>query len=126
MDYNLTYVGFTFIVICLAGFYLAYLYGHKTRRFRWSEYLAIIIWPLVCIALLVYVYGSKILTLFLVSAVLGFFLEYIIGLTYEKTLNSKLWVYKRLSIQGYTSLLSVPIWGIAGIVFYFISKMIGL
>lgn len=127
MDQNqFIYLGFIFLAINLIGFYLAYLYGHKTKKFLWREYFAIIILPLLSIVAMTYLFGPKILTMFVFSSVLGFFLEYIIGLTYYKTLNSRLWVYKRFGIQGYTSLLSVPIWGVAGIVFYFLSKMVGL
>ena len=126
MLFRSNYVGAAFLFFVLLGFYLAYLYGHKTKRFLWREYFAIIFIPLICAGILVYMYGPKIVTFFVVSALMGFFLEYVIGLTYHKTLNSRLWEYKRLSIQGYTSLLSVPIWGIAGLVFFFLSKMVGL
>ena len=118
--------GFIFIVVSLVGFYLAYLYGRKTKRFKWSEYSAILAGPVLSIIILAVLIDIKILTLFLVSASVGFLLEYVVGLTYHKTLNKRLWRYERLSIDGYSSLLSVPIWGIAGVIFWFLGKMIGL
>ena len=121
-----TYLGLAFILITMAGFYLAYLYGHNTKRFLWREYIAIIIWPLICVGILTYVYGPKLITMFVASSLLGFVLEYILGLVYHKTLNSRLWTYHRLSMQGYTSLLSIPVWGIAGVIFFFIFKIVGL
>lgn len=124
MDFNL--LGFIFIVICFVGFYLAYLYGRKTKKFRWSEYIAIIILPVLCVAYLSIFVDVRILNLFLISSFVGFFFEYIFGLTYEKTLNRKLWVYQRLSVGGYTSLLSIPLWGIGGVIFWLISKMLNL
>ena len=96
MDFN--FLGLAFISICLVGFYLAYLYGYKTKKFRWSEYLSIIIFPLLGVIYLSIFVDLKILNLFLISSFAGFFFEYIFGLTYEKTLNKKLWVYKRLSV----------------------------
>jgi hypothetical protein len=124
MSYNAW--GYLFIAICFVGFYLAYLYGHKTKLFRWSEYFAIIILPIFCIIYLAWQIDFRILNLFVISALAGFFLEYIIGLTYHKTLNKRLWKYKRLDLNGYTSLLSVPLWGIAGVAFWLFSKMVGL
>ena len=118
--------GFIFIVVSLVGFYLAYLYGRKTKRFKWTEYGAILAGPVLSIIILAVLIDIKILTLFLVSASVGFLLEYIVGLTYHKTLNKRLWRYERLSIDGYSSLLSVPIWGIAGVIFWFLGKMVGL
>ena len=68
----------------------------------------------------------RILNLFIISSFTGFFLEYVIGLTYHKTLNRRLFEYKKFSINGYTSYLSIPIWGVAGVVFWFIAKMLNL
>lgn len=123
---KLAVIGFIFLVLTLVGFYLAYLYGHKTKKFRWSEYFAIIFWPLLFVLFLSYSVDSKILGLFIVGSAVGFVLEYILGLTYYKVLNQKLWRYNRLSINGYTSLLSIPIWGIACVIFWFLSKIVGL
>lgn len=114
------------MAICFLGFYFAYLYGHKTKKFRWSEYLAIIFWPLASVFILSILIDIRILNLFLISSFVGFFLEYIIGLTYHKTLNKKLWEYKRYSVGGYTSLLSLPLWGIGGVIFWLIAKMLNL
>ena len=123
---QLTILGFILIIICFIGFYLAYLYGHKTKRFRWSEYIAITIWPLLAILVLAFFINIKILLLFVISSFIGFVLEYLAGLIYHKTLNKKLWEYKRLSLKGYTSLLTIPIWGFMGVLFWFLAKMIGL
>lgn|SRR3989338_1874196 len=124
MNFNL--LGFIFIVICFLGFYLSYLYGRKTRKFLWREYLAIIILPLLCVIYLSIFVDIRILNLFLLSGFVGFLLEYVIGLTFHKTLNRRLWEYKFYSINGYTSLLTVPVWGMAGIVFWLIGKMLNL
>lgn len=64
--------------------------------------------------------------MFIASAIVGSVAEGFVGFVYDKVLNKRLWTYNRLSIKGYTSLLSIPIWGIAGILFWFISKFIGL
>lgn len=126
MNDNFIIFGSIFILIMLVGFYLAYLYGRKTKRFRWSEYIAIIILPIISIFVFAYLIDMKILIFFIMSCFVGFILEYILGLTYHKTLNKRLWVYDRFSIQGYTSLLTIPIWGIAGVAGWFLAKIVGL
>lgn len=126
MNNNFVILGSVFILIILVGFYLAYLYGRKTKKFRWTEYIAIIILPIISIFIFAYLIDIKIINLFIISSFVGFALEYILGLTYHKTLNKRLWVYDRFSIQGYTSLLSIPLWGIGGITWWFLIKMIGL
>src|SRR5208283_2612887 len=97
---NLDLLGIAFLTVTLLGFYLAYLYGHKTKRFRWSEYIAILIWPTLFVIALSYYVSIKILVLFIVGAAVGFVLEYIFGFTYYKVLNQRLWQYNRLSING--------------------------
>lgn len=123
---NLNLLFFVFLSVCLVGFYLAYLYGRKTWRFHWGEYIAIIILPILCLVYLSVFYDLRILTLFLISSFLGFFLEYVIGLTYHKTLNRRLWKYHKYSVGGYTSLLSLPLWGIGGVVFWLLGSALGL
>ena len=116
-----------FLILSIAGGYVAYLYGRKVRRFRWSEYVAILVVPTLCSVSLVYFYGVKIIYFFFASCIVGFGLEYILGLAYHKTLNRRLWAYNdRFSISGYTSLLTIPIWGCAGIVFFILGKSIGV
>jgi len=117
---------YIFIILSFIGFYLAYLYGRKTLKFRWSEYIAIIIVPILFIVFLTFYYDFAILKMFILSAIIGFVAEGVIGFVYDKVLNKKLWTYDRLSIKGYTSYLSIPLWGIAGVLFWFITKLVGL
>ncbi len=115
-----------FVIVSFVGFYLAWLYGKKTTKFRWSEYFAIITIPIIFIVFLIAYYDLAILKMFVASAIIGFIAEGFIGFIYDKTLNKRLWTYNRLSVKGYTSYLSIPLWGIAGVVFWFISKLVGL
>jgi hypothetical protein len=125
---NLILLGITCSIVTLVGFYLAYLYGRKTKQFRWSEYTAIIIWPLLSVLIFAYYVDTKILILFIISSFVGFISEYTLGLVYHRTLNRRLWYYDdKFSVPGeYTSWLTIPLWGSAGIVFWFLGKIIGL
>lgn len=60
------------------------------------------------------------------SAAIGFLTEGILGFVYHKVLNKRLWEYEKLDIWGYTSLLSILLWGVGGVVFWFVSKFAGL
>lgn len=123
---KITILWLAFTTLSLLGFYLAYLYGKKTTNFRWSEYMAMIIVPIAFIIFLAIYYNFAIIKMFIVSAIIGFFAEGFIGFVYDKVLNKRLWTYDRFSIKGYTSLLSIPLWGVGGVVFWFISKLVGL
>lgn len=114
------------LLVSLIGMYLAYLYGRHVKKFRWSEYVLLLIVPVISSLSLSYVYGIKIIYFFLLSAFVGFGLEYALGLAYHKTLNYRLWSYSRFNVGGYTSLLTFPMWGVAGVVFWVLSESIGL
>ncbi len=124
--HSLFILGCIFLLLTICGFYLAYLYGHKTKKFRWSEYFLIIIWPAMFVVALAYLVDLKVIELFIFSCIIGFALEYAVGFIYHQVLNRRLWVYKKFSLNGYTSWLVLPIWGIAGVIFWYLGAVIGL
>jgi hypothetical protein len=121
---------FSFAGVSLAlnalGFFGAWLYGRKTQEFRWSEYAALMATPNVLVAFYAFFINAQIIRLYLISAVVGFALEYLLGFAYHKVLNKRLWTYSYANLGGYTSLLTFPMWGVAGVVFWFLGKMAGL
>ena len=117
---------FIFIIIACCGLLGAVWYGRKTARFRWSEYAALIIFPTGSVLWLAYRYGTVVFSLYVASAVFGTLAEWVLGWTYHRTLGSRLWEYKRFSISGYTSILSMPFWGITGIIFILLAKILGI
>jgi|SRR3989344_3443127 len=86
-------LGLIFMTITLVGFFLAYLYGHKTKYFRWDEYLALVLWSMLFVVVLANFLGPRILSLFALSCFVGIVFEYILGLAYHKRLNKRLWTY---------------------------------
>jgi hypothetical protein len=123
---SLLNLGLFFFILTLIGFYLAYLYGHRTKRFRWSEYCLIIIWPALFVVILAIRIDIEVLKLFIISCIAGFGLEYSLGFIYHQVLNRRLWVYKKFSVNGYTSWLVLPVWGIVGVIFWYLGKGMGL
>jgi uncharacterized membrane protein len=114
------------LLFSLVGIYGAYLFGKKTRKFRWSEYIALLSAPVIAALSLSYFYGIGVVYLFVVSCFVGCLLEYLIGFAYHKTLNKRLWTYDRFGIHGYTSLLTFPMWGVAGVIFWFIATSLSI
>jgi len=110
----------------LIGIYAACRYGRKTKQFRWIEFWALLAPPIIWSFALAYFYGTDIFALFAASMVVGIVLEYGLGRAYHQTLNKRLWTYTRYSIGGYTSWLTLPMWGVAGVIFWSLGKVIGL
>ncbi len=119
--------GLVLLLVSLVGMYFASLYGRRIKRFRWVEYVLLLATPIVASLSLSYSYGVKIFYLFIASAIVGFILEYALGRIYHITLNRRLWFYQKYNVAGgYTSYLTIPIWGVAGIIFWLLSQSVGL
>src|SRR3989344_764715 len=110
----------------LVGFGFAYWYGRRTKKFKWSQYIALISVPVLGSFSLVFFYGVGVIYFFFMSSVAGFALEHMFGKIYHLALNERLWTYEKFTVRGdYTSLLVLPMWGVAGVVFWLISKSVG-
>ena len=70
-----------------------------------------------------YFVGLNALRIFLLFALLGPLGEWCIGFAYQAIVGQKLWTYHRFSINGNTSLLAIPFWGFAGVLFYYLSRI---
>lgn len=105
---------------------LAYWYGRRTKEWKWSEYWLLTLAPFGGLAFLAWFEGPKIVLFFVLSGLAGFLGEIIMGLFSEKIFGQKLWRYEKLSIGGHTSLLTLPFWGGAGIIFLILAKLLNL
>ena len=114
------------LIISFIGACIAYFYGRKTNHFKWSEYLLLLCAPIGASIYLMGVHGVQLFYLFAISALIGFCLEYTLGFFYHKVLGERLWTYGKHNVGGYSSLLTFPMWGVAGIVFWLIAKSVGL
>ncbi len=112
----------TFSFLIVFGWLFGAWYGRKTRGFNWREYLMLLLLPLAGVFWLTRELGMFVITLYVLSAVGGTFLEWLLGFAYHRAAGVRLWRYNRLSLGGYTSILSVPFWGLAGIFFLLLAK----
>ena len=117
-----------FYYVLIVGLFiaLAYCYGRRTKEWKWSEYFLLALAPFVGTAFLAWFEGFKIIIFFALSGIAGFSGEIIMGFFSEKIFEKRLWSYERLSVGGHTSLLTLPFWGGAGIMFLILAKLLGL
>ena len=100
-------------------------YKKKKPRFSWYRYIVLCLLPFSAVIWLTFKFGILILAIYATSAFLGMFLEALVGLSYYEMEGSKLWIYHRFSISGYTSYLTPPFWGFAGVLTFLIVKTYG-
>ena len=108
------------LLICIIGVGLACLYGRRSDGFSWRKYVALLSAPTLVVALATFTYDTRVLYLYAVSALFGFALEFCLGFTYHKTMRTPLWLYDKdaYPVWRYTSLLTIPMWGVAGVLFW--------
>ena len=116
------------IVVALSGAMIERLsrfHKHpKMNRFTWVRYVLFIATPLAMSGLIFFALGLRYLTVFFITAFIGTFGEWAVGYYYHHILGKRLWIYRRMSIGGYTSWLIVPLWGFAGIFFAYFGSLI--
>lgn len=120
---NLIYL--YYFAVSLLMILVAYLYGRKTKEWKWSEYFVLSLAPLAGLTFLIYLDGFKMILFFLACCLGGFCAEFFLGFFGEKILGQKMWIYQKFSVLGYTSLLSLPFWGGLGLAFWILGRLFG-
>lgn len=111
-EFIVAIIGFTLCMAVVARF------GPHLHVFKLWNYSIMLMLPTVAVLILLHLEGLKILYVFIGSMLLGTFAEYAFGKMYHIMMGSRLWLYRRYSLGGYTSLLVTPLWGYAGVLFY--------
>jgi uncharacterized membrane protein len=117
-------VGFEIILSKIHFHELGLKKKHQVVHFKLSRYFFLISMPILIMLLMSYLVSASILKYFIFFAAIGTILEYCIGYSYQMIVRQRLWTYNRYSIQGYTSLLSIPLWGLFGALLYLLAKTI--
>lgn len=94
----------------------------KKIHFSFGRYIYLLLLPILAFIIMTQWYGLTIFRMFLVSAFLGPILEWVVGLSYHIIVGQKLLTYHRYSINGYTSFLTIPMWGLGGILAYLLAS----
>lgn len=97
---------------------------HQVIHFKFYRYLFLVSVPIIITLIMSRMIDASILKFFIIFALLGTILEYCIGYSYKMVVGQKLWSYYRYSIKGYTSLLSIPLWGLCGSMMYLLVRAI--
>lgn len=95
----------------------------KRYHFSYSRYFFLLLFPMVAAFVTFGQTGITLVKVFLAFALVGTFLEWLIGFSYHMVVGQRLWTYHRLGLNGYTSILSIPLWGLAGALFYLLGKI---
>jgi hypothetical protein len=114
-----------YLLAVLLWFIIVSFWGRKT--FSVGRYAFFIIPPIAGLFILQVVTGINFITFFLASAVGGWTTEIALGWVTKKTFGMPTWEYRSLPIFGnHVSPVTLPYWGIAGILFLTIYKTMGL
>lgn len=109
------------IILSQAHYYLTKK-QYKKYHYTFGRYLFLLFFPILATIYMVGNGGTTLISVFLVFAIVGTLLEWLVGFSYHMVVGQRLWKYYRYSISTYTSLLLIPFWGLAGVLFYLIVK----
>jgi hypothetical protein len=122
-----------FLFIIIGGILLEMIFqqlyfkisGKKLKKnyFSWSKYFFMLIPISIAIALYTFKFGSSITKVFMIFSIIGTCFEWAIGFLYHQIMGQRLWTYHNYSIQGYSSFLTIPLWGTAGVLFWLLAQV---
>lgn len=116
--------GFLFESFIFQTHYLLTGKKFKTYHYSFGRYFYYLIIPFSAVAFaLIATSDINLLLVFFTFSLLGTALEWLAGFAYQMIVGQKLWTYHRHSIGGYTSFLSVPLWGIGGVLFWLLVQI---
>jgi uncharacterized membrane protein len=95
----------------------------KEHHFSLSRYVYLLLFPILAVFVITQSAGTHLFNIFIIFSLVGTLLEWLIGFFYHQIVGQRLWTYHRYSINGYTSLLSLPLWGLAGVLFWLLAKV---
>jgi hypothetical protein len=119
----ITYIVLAGVGLGLEEFFMGFYYAmtknrYKKHHFTFSKYLMFIIVPgLVLLSQYYYDQGFFAAKVFIVFGVLCTFLEWALGFFFKRMVGIQLWTYHKYALGRYTSWLSIPLWGLAGLLF---------
>lgn len=94
----------------------------KKYHFSAGRYIFLLLFPLAATLFLASRVGFKLINVFIAFAIVGPLIEWLIGFSYEMVVGHKLWSYYRYNINSYTSFLAIPLWGLAGVLFWLLAQ----
>ena len=96
---------------------------YKKYHYSLGRYLFLLLFPILATLFIFSRVGTDVVTVFVAFAVVGTFLEWLVGFSFHMVVGHRLWTYYRLNINTYTSLLAIPLWGLAGVLFWLLAKV---
>ena len=123
----------TFFSIVVLGVGLEILITHLFKKSvpkptldsqRMRRFLFLLTFPLLAVAWTVYQTGITVLLVFVIFSFAGMFIEFLIGFSYHRVVGERLWTYHHVSLCGYTSIFSIPLWGLAGVMFWLLAQVV--
>ena len=94
----------------------------RSIHFTFGRYLFLMIIPIFTILLFGMKLKIALTEIFVTFSIVGTILEYLVGFSYHEIVGQRLWTYHRYSLKGYTSLLSLPLWGLGGVLFWLLAQ----
>ena len=119
----LLYIAIVAIGVLLEVLVISILSKNKRIKARldamtWLKYLVLMIFPWFAVVMVFRQLGLIVFNVYFAFSFLGAFFEWLIGFSYHQIVGERLWTYHKYSINGYTSWLSLPLWGLAGVLFW--------
>ena len=87
------------------------------------KYCYLLSLPLLAVLVVMQRTGIVVLYVFVITSLVGTLFEWLAGFSYKHITGEHLWTYHRYTVSQYTSMLSVPMWGLAGVLLWLLARV---
>lgn len=116
--FTLIILGFSLEVLFSKFYYKLTKNPYKKHHYSFAKYIYFLILPILVILYFIQDSQLNLIAILLSFSLFGTLAEWLIGFFYHRIVGQRLWTYHRYSITSYTSFLSIPMWGLSGLIFY--------
>lgn len=96
----------------------------KEHHFTLGKYFFYLLFPIIGLFVIYTQAGLNVVQVFVIFSAVGTVLEWLVGFTYYEIVGVRLWTYHKYAITKYTSFLSIPLWGLFGVLLWLLAKTI--
>jgi hypothetical protein len=115
--------GGVLLEVVLFKLFLSFVRSRLSADFILLKYCYLLSIPLLAVLVIMQRTGTVVLYVFFITSLVGTLFEFLAGFAYKRVTGERLWTYHRYTVSEYTSMLSLPMWGLAGVLLWLLARV---
>ena len=115
--------GGVFAEVVMFKLYVLFIRPRSSIKSGLIKFCYLLSLPMLAVLVITQRIGIVVLYIFIISSLVGTLFEWLAGFAYEYVVGKRLWTYHDYTLNEYTSMLSIPLWGFAGVLLWLAAQV---